>query len=234
VVTLLAIGGLVLSIGALLVVVGIGESQIIASESVGTHAVNLWSTGWFDAGIALALLGILTGIVAIVASLSQAAARKEFPEVAVQVVARALFRDVLTPANSMYVGQAVHMFCCRVRAFNREGSRSANLSMALLWDLNPQSVETLDEWTIDKIGFEAAEWEPQPIDQLPPLSRMPDTLDLGPEARKEGYVFFPLPISQWGSLDDSKSPELVIQDHGSGRWITVPTGHGPVRENYDT
>ncbi len=51
VLTMLGFAGVVLSVAALMVIIGIGETQIVASESRGGHHAHLLANGWFVVGL---------------------------------------------------------------------------------------------------------------------------------------------------------------------------------------
>jgi hypothetical protein len=133
VVTVLAVAGLMLSIAALLVLVGIGETQIVASESPGRHAAHLFANGWFDGGMIFAVAGIVVGLVAVSANSSQASALREFPDLAIRVIAQATF-DTNEPGAAPFGGRSVRLYYVRVRIFNRERERNASLSLTLIRD----------------------------------------------------------------------------------------------------
>jgi hypothetical protein len=83
--TMLATAGLMLSIAALLIVVGIGVTQIAAAEK---HLdVNLVANAWFDLGLFVAVIGMLWGAAAIASIGSQAKALREFPALQIAIIA---------------------------------------------------------------------------------------------------------------------------------------------------
>ena len=228
VVTLLAVAGLMLSIAALLVLVGIGETQIVASESPGRHTAHLFTNGWFDGGLVFAVAGILVGIVAISASSSQASALREFPDLTIRVIAKATF-DTSEPGAAPFGGRSVRLYYVRVRVFNRERERNASLSLTLLWDTLPEAFTRTERWSnITALGFPPVRWKPDALDGLPAIEQMPPILHVDPKTIGEGDIFFEIPSDQIEKLDQNTSPRIELVEHNSGQWITVPTASGEV------
>jgi hypothetical protein len=223
VLTMLAVAALMLSIAALLVVIGIGETQIIASENAGNHTANLFANGWFDVGLLLAGLGIFIGTVAISANSSQAAALNEFPDLVIRIVAGAGPTEVIEPGGAPY-GIKVYLYHARLRIFNRERDRTAVLSPELLWPVRP-TVETV-AWAISTLGFSPARWVPTTFEGLQSISALALPLHVSPRSAVEGDVFFELSLEQIERLESARPPSVILRDEISGMWFWVLTSTG--------
>ena len=226
VLTMLAVAALMLSIAALLVVIGIGETQIVASENAGNHTANLFANGWFDVGLLLAGLGIFIGTVAISANSSQAAALKEFPDLAITVLARGAV-DTEEPGEAPLGGHSIRLVYIRLRIFNREATRNANLSITLLWPFLLAALAargTLGEG-IDSAACAPAPWEPRQASLaqlvLTAIKMLPPDLQVPPKTITEGDLFFPFEPQRFADLDPARTPCVEVIDHDSGEYVKV-------------
>jgi hypothetical protein len=230
VVTLIGMAGLVLAVAALLVVVGIGETQIVASEDAGGHAANLFLNGWFDVGLFLAGLGILIGTVAISANSSQASARREFPDAEIRIMWRA-FADMAAPVAPDGRERRVRLVYMHLLVTNRERSRTASLYFNGTWCLKPGTLVIPGSVVDAESGkpfmvFPPARWEPDirlfrpyPGPQLDSARPLELPLHVPPERTAEGDIFFEIEEGQTSVLDGSAEPALEAVDMHSGKWV---------------
>lgn len=228
--TALGAAGLTLSIAALLLVIGVGESQIVASEHPGKHAASLFANGWFDAGLAMAGLGIILGVIAISANGSQASARHEFPNVEMRIMWRA-FADTVAPAPSEGTGRAVRLAYMHLLVTNRERARTASLYFNGTWPLQPGTLLIPGTVINAESGkpllvFPPARWEPDvrlfrpyPGPQLDSAEPLELPLHVPPERTAEGDIFFEIEEGQITVLDASAQPALEAVDMQSGKWV---------------
>ena len=77
VLNLLAIGALVVSIGAAATVIGIAEVQIRSGRG---GSPDIWNNSWFVVGLSVGSIGLMCLIVALSSNGSQSKARHEFPD----------------------------------------------------------------------------------------------------------------------------------------------------------
>jgi hypothetical protein len=127
--TVLTSAGIIISTAALLVFVGVGEVQIAASQH--NNTIKATDNSWFNIGLVTAALGILVGVVAVAAISSQAAAKREFPDVAIRLLA-CEEDDARKPSDG---GGFLKVLYVRLRVINRELYRNVSLSIHLRWDI---------------------------------------------------------------------------------------------------
>jgi hypothetical protein len=206
---MLATAGLMLSVAALLVVIGLGETQIVASESKST---NLFGNRWFDIGLLVAAIGIFWGLAAIAAIGSQGNARREFPDLAITVFAVGRLN---VPHGDWPQDDAptVRLDQFGLRISNHERDRNASISMSLWHDLVPGTFGGLGDWP-----FYPPRWDPPPS-MVRDLLRFP--IHLGPDTTRQGEVVFEIPAYVAGIRPDSQ-PRIEVLDHNSGRRVTLP------------
>jgi hypothetical protein len=191
VLTLLSVAGLMLSIAALLVLIGIGETQIAASIHGTT---NLFANGWLDVGLLLALCGVAVAVVAISANSVQAAARKKFPDLVIKVEALLVYN---ASARNYGIGAEIYrllperlqraepprswsgfpgdeggspprgevpLLYLRLRILNREHKRTASLRITFCWAQKPiegPELPTGRVWLSTIVQRYPIRWEPR-------------------------------------------------------------------------
>ena len=203
VLNLLAMGALVVSVGAAATVIGIAEVQIGSSKG---GSADLWGNSWFVVGLIVGSIGLVCLTLALSSNGAQTRARHEFPDLLFAIVSQKqkpgpepdprktwldVFPDEMGPHE---LGE------CGIRVTNQETNRYASLEFTLVCD-----TEEGDR------GF------------LPPFAeRMPWTIAPGMSDRR--IVTFQLPsyISIKGG-----TCRIEIVDHNSGRRIRFPNTHGP-------
>jgi hypothetical protein len=230
VVTLFAVAGLILSIAALLVVVGIGESQIVAAEEAGHHSVSLFVNGWFDTGLFLAGVGLFVGTAAISANNSQAAALREFPAAEIRIMWRAV-ADTTAPATPGESERSVRLVYMHLLVTNRERSRTASLYFNGTWAMKPGTLIVPGTVINAESGkpllvFPPARWEPDirmfrpyPAPQIDRARPLELPLHVAPGHTAEGDIFFEIDEGQITVIDESTQPGLEAVDMHSGRWV---------------
>lgn len=211
--------GLVLSIAAFLVVIGIGRSQIIATEEAGKHHAHVFASPWFLTGLGLAIVGLLIGFVALIASTSQAIARREFPDLLIRVVAKSA-ADVDEPGEAPFGGHRVHLVYLRLHIASRERTRTAILSPTLLWELL-ESERSSQRWSPSGWGLSPARWVPKSFPGLPSINALPLPLHVSPNTAVEGDLFFETALNQVQKLDPRKPPTIFLNDQGAEEGFEV-------------
>ncbi len=137
VITILATGTLVVSTGAAATVIGIAEVQIASGRG---GSVDLWGNNWFCGGLIVGLFGLVFLVLAIVSSASQVKARREFPDVLIEIVSQ-----ILRPGRELDSTKSImdnfpdevrphHLFECGLRVTNRETNRYASLEFSFTID----------------------------------------------------------------------------------------------------
>ena len=121
VVTLLAMGGLVVSIGAFATVIGIGEVQIASAQG---GSSDCWRNSWFVVGILAGTLGLLLLALAVSSNGSQSNARRRFPDLRIAVM------DVGGSASN---GKTTS-HSLQLRTTNHEADRNASVEFLLRWE----------------------------------------------------------------------------------------------------
>jgi hypothetical protein len=223
VLTMLAVAGLMLSIAALVVVVGLGEAQIAAAEG---KTADLFGRPLFDLGLFVAGVGILIGTIAISANSSQAAALSEFPDLAITVLARGAV-DTEEPGEAPLGGHSIRLVYIRLRIFNREAARNANLSITLLWPFLPATLAAMGAMgqEIDSAACAPAPWEPRSSSLaelgLNAIKMLPPDLQVPPRTITEGDLFFPFETQRFADLDPARTPCVEVVDHDSGEYVKV-------------
>jgi len=221
VVTMLSVAGLVLTAAALLVLIGLGQAQIAASQ--GTPP-ELFGRPLFDLGGLAFVTGIILAGIAISANGSQGTARREFPDLLIRAVAVGGPVEVTEPGAAPYGGGQVCIQYARLHIFNRELDRTAVLSPTLLWPV-VQTEETR-EWAITAFGLSPARWVPQTFEGLPSINALALPLHVEPRCAVEGDVFFELSLDQRSRLDPNQAPRIILSDEVSGRWFQISTSTG--------
>jgi hypothetical protein len=223
VLTLLGFAGVVLSVAALMVVIGIGKTQIVASEFPGQHRADLLANGWFLIGLGSIAFGTVLAGIAISANSSQASARREFPNVAIRVH-RQGWRDLPLPGTTIggpagpepsHILLAQYGFT--VHSYERD--RLANLSFTLRRPLRPGTPGSMDEWVFRPL-------EKDLPDPAPSFELLPLPLHVEPGRTYVGDVVFDLSGVMGQHIDPSYHGEILIFEHGSGMTVTVPAEIG--------
>lgn len=228
--TMLATAGLMLSIAALLIVIGIGLTQIAAAENY--RDVNLFANTWFDLGLFVAGIGMLWGAAAIASIGSQAKALREFPALLIEIIAgsgpslpapalEGLFPTRLPPGlttTDTWYSQMIG-----VRITNRELTRSASLDVRLKCVLTPgwgneTELRMRPKWQDDG--------EPGGGGGLG-LTQLRPPIPLEPQSTVEGFMVFDFMNISPHLTDDRK---LEVIDHNSGRSVVVEAGLGQVHD----
>ena len=205
---MLATAGLMLSIAALLVVIGLGESQIVASEGKST---NLFGNWWFDIGLVVAAIGMFWGLAAIAAIGSQGTARREFPDLTITVIA---VGSLCVPRGDWPQDDPplVRLALFGLRITNHERDRNASLSLTLWHDLVPETPEGVNDWP-----YFPPRWDPPAsVRNLLPLPIHSD-----PGTTQQGEVVFEIPNYPAPISADSK-PRIEVLDNNSKQRVTLP------------
>jgi hypothetical protein len=225
--TMLATAGLMLSIAALLILIGIGLTQIVAAEN--HRDLNLFANTWFDLGLFVAAIGMLWGAAAIASIGSQAKALREFPALEIEIIAGSgpalpapplagLYPTLLPPGlttTATWYSQMVG-----VRITNRELTRSVSLAVRLKCKLTPgfgneTEMRMPPKWQEDTHG----------IGGMLPQLRPP--IALGPQSTIEGFMVFEFANASPHLMDDRK---LELLDHNCRRSVVVDAGLGQVHD----
>jgi hypothetical protein len=213
--TLLASAGLLLSVAALLIVIGIGEVQITAAAG---GSGSLFANAWFDVGAVVAAIGILCGLAAIATIGSQSKALREFPALEIEIIAGG-FNPTTLPegmtTSSQWLSQLIG-----VRITNRELTRGASLAVRLRCVLTPgfgneTEIRMRSTWQDSNYVLGGS------LDQL----RSPVALE--PQQTIEGFLVFDFANVSPHLTDDRK---LELLDHNCGRSVNVSTGLGQVHD----
>jgi hypothetical protein len=211
VVTFLSVAGVVLSVGALMVLVGLGEAQIAASEG---HTADLFGRTLFDVGLGVALLGIFIVSVAVSANQSQAAARRGFPDIRIGVYGDGVeeaseSRRVLVPTRGFVdVRQRVHYFTLLIT--NAELSRPVNLMFTLRHDLVPAAdlpATQLGEWF-----FTRAEGAAPPIPDMDDVDCWTGPVHIEPQRSVTGLVVFDVSPPMGDAIVHGSFGDLIVTD----------------------
>ena len=199
VVTTLAAGTLIVSAGGAATVIGIAEIQI-GSDRGGS--LDLWGNGWFCGGLIIGLIGLLSLLLAVVSSASQVNARREFPDLLIEITSQIQRPGrKLNPAKSFMdifpdeMGPH-HIFECGLRVTNRESTRYASLEFSVIFETDT-----------GQIGF-----------QPPFAERSPWTVAPGKTDRR--LVNFEIPDNQ--SLR-AETGQIEVVDQSSGQRIEFPS-----------
>jgi hypothetical protein len=214
VLTMLATAGLMLSIAALLVLIGLGETQIIASEG---RSADLFGNRWFDVGLVVAGVGMFWGMAAIASIGSQSKARREFPAVEIEIIAGGINPSTLPPGTRTtfeWYSQLIG-----VRITNRELRRSANLKVRLKCRLTPgfgaeKELRLSPRWQDENAGGLGGS-----------LPQLRDPILLEPQSTIEGYMVFDFMNVSPHITDDR---QLEFMDHNCGRAVAVDPKLGSV------
>ena len=214
---MLATVGLMLSIAALLIVVGLGQTQIVAAESKPTQ---LFQNLWFDAGLFVASVGALWGGAAIAAMGSQNRALREFPALEIEIIAGGLNPTTLDPGvttTSQWLSELIG-----VRITNRELTRSVSLGVRLKCKLTPgfsdePELRMPPKWQEKENTLGVGGMLPQ---LRPPIA-------LEPQTTIEGFMMFDF-VNVSPHLQDDRLLEFI--DHNSGRSETMDIGLGRVHD----
>jgi hypothetical protein len=213
--TILATAGLLLSIAALLIVVGIGQVQIDLAARPDARPANLFSDGWFLAGAIVGIVGIGWGVAAIAAMASQSRALRAFPALKIELIGGGFNPQRLphgvTTADPWFSQQV------NLRITNREITRRADLDVRMRCRLTPgfgdeRELRLPPAWQEDYLLGGS-------LQQLrPPIA-------LEPQTTTEGFVVFDF-ANVSPHLTEDRQLELV--DHNSGRAIAISTESGLV------
>ena len=212
---MLATAGLMLSVAALLVLIGLGESQIAASEA---KTADLFGNWWFDVGLFFAAVGLLWGAAAVAAIGSQGRARREFAALEVEVIGGG-FNPTTLP-DGMTTTDTWYSQLVAFRITNRELTRSVHLVLRLKCALTPG------------FGDEAElrmppTWQKEPFPLGGSLAQLRSPLPVGPQSTVTGFVVFDFAnVSPY--LTDDRTLELM--DHNCGRSVLVSTELGTVHD----
>ncbi len=221
---MLAAAGLLLSAAGLLFLIGVGQVQIETSAAGIGSSTKLFADGWVIAGFVFAAVGLLWGVAALAAIGSQAAALREFPDLAIRVMATSA-DDVDEPGEAPYGGQRVRLFYIRVYITNRERKRTAVLAPTLFFDLREEE-RGAKRWAPAAWGLPPARWVPERFLGLPSIKALPLPLHIGPGASVDGDLFFEIAILEAGKLDPATPPTLYLSDDSAGAGFEVSTSTG--------
>ncbi len=200
--TMLATAALMLSVAALLVVVGLGETQIVAS---GGRSYDLFGNRWFDVGLFIAGVGLLWGAIAIAAIGSQGKARREFPALEVEVIAGGF--NPTTLLAGMTTSATWYSQLIGFRITNRELQRSVSLEVRLKCALSPG-------FGNEKELRMHPSWQQEPSPLGGSLSQLRTPIPVGPQSTLTGYMVFDFAnVSPY--LTDDRKLELV------SRWFNL-------------
>jgi hypothetical protein len=205
--TLLTSAGVLLSIAALAVLIGIGETQLLASEA--NNGSDLYGNGWFLVGLGFMAFGAGSGLIAALASGSQGKALKEAPKLKIDIVEKHLCPEVTEPS-----GEHTQLLRVTLRITNLERTRSVGLSIGLVWP---------SELGHPPPGKTA--WE-----RLLPVharSTLQANIKIDPLDAEEGDAFFeiyrtelPYGLLERLPLPDTKAPPYIdAVDHLSGKGV---------------
>jgi hypothetical protein len=221
-ITWLSVAGIVLSVGALMVVIGLGEAQIAASEG---HTADLSDRPLFFSGLIVAGVGICILLVAVAANSSQATARREFPKLEIHVESDGADSDqhgnkVLLPqTNEWSTTRAVAYFGLVIT--NHERDRTVSLTFRL----RHRSEMRWGTLLFGPPNDGVPSWAPR-------LNPFPTPLHIEPERTEMGDVIFDLPGGHFlplGSTDD-----IVVFDHGSATFASLPAKLGSRWEGHSS
>jgi len=203
VVTVLALGALVVTTGAAATVIGIAQVQIGSSHH-GT--VNLWDNSWFFAGFVIGVVGLICLLWALLSAWSQAKARNEFPNITIRL------DSVLPPTPGPTPDQTktlLELFpaelqphdlqVCGIRVTNFENDRYASLQFTLQFDIDA-----------GKYFFQ------RPFSERAPWTLAPGMTELRP-------VTFEMIR---GVTVKPGTGRVIVIDFTSGRRITFAYAHG--------
>jgi hypothetical protein len=135
VVNLIAIGALVVSIGAAATVIGIAEVQIKSTKG---GSGDLWHNPWYCTGLTAGLVGLAFLVLALSSNWSQSKARRKFPDLEIEI--NTMSRRL--PPGTDLAGLAAPGAIVPIKdeqwdllVTNREPSRNASLTFTLFREL---------------------------------------------------------------------------------------------------
>jgi hypothetical protein len=222
VVSLLSGTGVLVSMAALGVIIGIGEVQIGVDQH---HSGDLFANAWFDIGLFLGGLALLSGIIAISASAEQSIARSAFPDIRLEII-RSLHlltfqeRDILPGGPKTNMGLVRY----RVRFINNELTRRASVSVTLQWKTKPDASPPgtyVDFMAIDVADGEAGELR---LPGLVPPRPLRQSIDLGPRDHLEGDLYFQTWFPE--TIDTITQEQFVIVEYLSHSAVSLPVVDG--------
>lgn len=225
---MLATAGLMLSVAALLIVIGIGWVTIEASEN--HRHLNLFANPWFDVGLFVAGVGMLWGAAAVASVGSQASACREFPDVEIRIMWRDSV-DTVTPATPDINERPVRLVYMHLLVSNRERSRTASLYFNGTWPQKPGTLIIPGSVVDAESGkpllvSPPARWEPdirlfRPYQgpQLDSARTLELPLHVPPQTTVEGDIFFEIEQERTTVLDASAAPGLEAVDMQTGKWV---------------
>jgi hypothetical protein len=225
--TMLATAGLMLSIAALLIVIGIGSIQVAAAEN--HRDLSLFANAWFDLGLFMAVIGMLWGAAAIASIGSQAKALREFPALHIEIIAGSGPSFPAAPLAGLYptplapgvtTTDTWYSQMIGVRITNRELTRGMSLAVRLKCELTPgfgneTEMRMPPKWQEDTDMVGAM------LPQLrPPIA-------LGPQSTTEGFMVFEFANASPHLTADR---ELELLDHNCGQAVLIDPELGSVHD----
>lgn len=212
VVTLLSLAGLMLSAAALLVLVGLGEAQIAASEG---KTADLFSRPLFDIGGLMFTAGLILAGIAISANGSQGKALKEFPRLTINIV-QVGPTSLVSPLPGVPpdFGQPRTI---GLRITSRETTRNASLDFVL--NLGQLPCGPLPP------GYRPKDVRMPPIAEAIEVSggliQFGSPVHVGPQTTVQGLVAF-----NFLDAPDFQTAIVEVFDHNSGQWASIPSALG--------
>jgi hypothetical protein len=226
---MLATAGLLVSTAGLLFLVGVGQVQI---DAAGGGSKNLFENWWVIIGCVVAVVGFLWGLAAVTTIVSQAAARKEFPDLVIRVLLRADY-DGQEPEPPSGHGQPVRLAHVRLLVRNEERERDVTLPISIQFDTLPAIFPVAPAAppltaTVTPLGFPAATWVPNPVDVpgIPGIQPLVLPLHVPAGTQIEGDIFFVIPQIWVPAL--SPNPQrgrVVVVDRKTDRSVDFEYGY---------
>jgi hypothetical protein len=225
--TMLSTAGLMLSIAALLIVIGIGVIQIAAAEN--HRDLNLFASAWFDLGLFVAGIGMLWGAAAIASIGSQAKALREFPSLEIEIIAGSgpafpapplagLYPTLLAPGVTTAATWYSQMI--GVRITNRELTRGVSLAVRLKCKLTTGFGNDTEMKMPPK-------WQDNAHDIATMLPQLRPPVALGPQSTTEGFMVLEFANASPHLTDDRK---LELLDHNCALAVLIDPELGSVHD----
>jgi hypothetical protein len=230
--TLLGFVAVLLTIAALMIGIGIGETQIIASEYPAQHRADIWGNGWFYLGFGGFMVGIALAAYAACAYASQAKGRREFPNLVMRVLLRSDHEGVQEPGHPSGHGQVVRLAFVRLLLKNEEQDRDVTFHVTLSLKTIPAVVPVPAgsppaTSQITPLGFPAVTWVPaqSEVTSAPPLMPLPLPLRVEAGTETEGDLFFAIPQHWVPGLVKGQRGRVTVVDRKTGKLEAFEWGY---------
>jgi hypothetical protein len=230
--TLLGIVGVLLSIAALMIVLGIGETQIVASEYPMLHRADVWANPWFYLGFGGFMIGIVLFVFALCAATSKAKGAKEFPDLIMRVLLRADYDGVQEPGGAAGHGEVVRLAHVRLLVKNQERDRDVTLPVSLSLDTRP-AVSPVPAGSppasalVSPFGVFATTWTPaaSEVPGVPGVRRLEMPVQVVAGGQVEGDIFFAIPQHWVPGLIPGQHGRVTVVDRKTDKFVVFEHGY---------